>query len=408
MPFELISDKASFISRDGAKLNYGIEPCDNALNFIPSGLLEESQVKDIIVDTVLFKDTVGLFKVDKSEFPFDLFSAAFYLVTRYEEYLTDEVDKHQRYKAENSIAYKNGFLEKPVVNEYAQLLKELIEQRYPELKFPITEFSVVPTIDIDNAYAYKYKGLVFHIGSMVKKLLSLKFHLVLAHLKTIFDVKNDPYNSYVKQESVHKELALKAVYFFLVGPKGKYDRNLSLKSLGLRTLIKKINVENHVGIHPSYGSNSDLKKVCFEKQGLESVLGHKVLKSRQHFLKMQIPKTYHVLEKAGVTDDYTMGYASDIGFRASISSVYSFYFLSEERESNLRVHPFCVMDATLKYYKNISPKSTVDLLRPMFNSVKKVKGEINVLFHNESIGAKLHWKEWEGVYKEVLKEALND
>ena len=166
--------------------------------------------------------------------------------------------------------------------------------------------------------------------------------------------------------------------------------------------------KNVVGVHPSYASNSSREKMAVEKVNLESVLCSGVSNSRQHYLKMELPKTYFVLEEIGITDDFTMGYASQIGFRAGICVPYPFYFLGEERESKLIIHPFCVMDATLNYYLKLDRVDIVKTVKPLFDEVKNIGGEINLLFHNESIGAKHHWASWDGVYEEVLKEALGN
>ncbi len=406
--FQLTSSLNEFNNSEKIKIAYDANLESEALRICPSGLLIENDIREQKIEVVLHAGIQGLFPVKKGVFSFDPFSAAFYLLTRYEELDRSDFDRHGRFKAENSIAFKNGFLETPVVNQYAELVRNAILEKYPDCVFNKRETNVVPTIDIDNAFAYKNKGLVFHFGSLIKKLLRLKLETFKEHLGTLLNGDKDPYNSYATQFDIHKRLGLKAVYFFLVGEKGTYDRNLSLMNLSFQNLIKRVAENSEVGIHPSYNSNSVAGIVQKEKQNLEKVLGDKVYSSRQHYLMMDLPETYLTLEKVGVTDDYTMGYASQIGFRAGICTPYTFYFLREERESKLTVHPFCVMDSTLKYYLKISNNKVLAKVKPLFDEVKKVNGEINVLFHNESIGAKHHWRNWDDLYEQILKEALND
>jgi len=405
--FVLTSNDNEYDEFLGPKFVYGLANINDSIHFGASGLLNENNIRDLAPEVVVYDGVNGLFSVNDGVLPFDPFSAAFYLLSRYEEYTYENLDVHGRFSAENSVAFKNDFLKKPVVNQYAELVKDIILEKYPDYLFKSKETVVVPTIDIDNAYAYSYKGLFFHLASLTKKLIGLKFKRFLEHLVTILNVKNDPYNSYQKQFDVHKSLGLKPVYFFLVGKKGKYDRNLSLKNEAFQKLIQTVAARGEVGVHPSYGSLSGYEEVKFEKNSLEKVLGKEVTSSRQHYLKMSFPKTYLTLEKVGVKNDYSMGYASQIGFRAGICTPYTFYFLDEERESNIKVHPFCVMDATIKYYLEIDPDEILNQIRPVFKNIKKVKGEITLLFHNESIGEKNDWKSWQGLYERVLKEALH-
>ena len=407
--FLLTSDLVEFDSFEGVKLVYDANYEGDCLYFQSSGILFEGDIRPQDVEVILFKKIRCLFPVTKGKLSFDPFAASFYLVTRYEEYLSSDLDNHGRYQAESSIAYQNDFLGIPVVNYYAEFVKELILEKYPDFTFKEKKTVVVPTIDIDNAYAYKYKGIVFHVGSLVKKLLKFKLREFVDHIKTIADLKYDPYNSYDTQFDVHNRFGLKAVYFFLVGEKGAFDKNLSITNKNYHKLIKEVSLNNKVGIHPSYGSEiSKVKIIGKEKTDLEKVLNSKISASRQHYLKMTLADTYLALENCGITDDYTMGYASQIGFRAGVCIPYTFYYVGLERESKLTVHPFCMMDSTLKYYLKVDGVDVLNKVQPLFDEVKNVKGEINVLFHNESIGAKHCWEGWEGLYEKILNIAVND
>ena len=52
----------------------------------------------------------------------DIFGSAFFMLTRYEEFVKSVKDEHERFPARASLAYREGFLMRPIVNEYLEIL----------------------------------------------------------------------------------------------------------------------------------------------------------------------------------------------------------------------------------------------------------------------------------------------
>ncbi|MEM9024825.1 MAG: polysaccharide deacetylase family protein, partial [Bacteroidota bacterium] len=157
------------------------------------------------------------------------------------------------------------------------------------------------------------------------------------------------------------------------------------------------------GLHPSFGSNADPARLKLELERLSGVLHLEVRKSRQHFLKLSLPSTYRNLLDLGITDDYTMGYAAAFGFRASTSLPFYFYDLDQERETTLKVHPFCVMEATFKYYLRVPPEEALDHIRPMVQAVRDVNGSLMCVWHNDSLSNHRIWQGWQGLYEAMVQ-----
>lgn len=406
--FDLTEDALFFKSTNCPKLCFHHEQIGDSFWIEPSHLLFENQLKNHEVEIGEWQDLPMLFKTSgRSEFPFDLFAASFYLVSRYEEYFPKKIDKHGRFRAKHSLAKKHDFLEIPVVNRYAYELKFKLEAKFPKLIFPKQSFTVNSTIDIDNAYAFRNKGVLHNIGAILSKLLKLKLKSGLSHLKVFFHLRKDPYDSYNEQRRVHKKLNIEPTYFFLLADKSKFDRNLSHKNKALKKLIRKLDAKHTVGIHPSYFSSENIPLIEREKERLEKIVGREVTKSRQHYIRLKIPYTYQSLIANGIKHDYSMGYPSRIGFRASICSSFYFYDLEKDEVSDLRIYPFCVMDTTVKQYMKVRSDKVLRRVKPLFDQVKSVNGEICFVFHNESIGAQGIWKHWNGLYEKIIKLALN-
>lgn len=408
LDFELTTDNSFFESSECAKICFHHEQIGDSFWIEPSHLLFEGQLKNYDVEISTWRKLPMLFRTSgRGEIPFDLFAAAFYLVTRYEEYFPEKIDKHGRFRAKHSLAKKHGFLEQPVVNLYAYELKTLLQVRFPKLIFPKQNFTFQPTIDIDNSYAYKHKGVVHNIGSILSKGFKFKGKSAMDHIKVFFHFRKDPYDSYTEQLRVHKKYQVEPVYFFLLGNKSKFDRNLSHKNRAQKKLIRQIDAKNVVGIHPSYASFENSKLIQCEKERLENIVEHEVRKSRQHYIRLKIPQTYQSLIACGIEHDYSMGYPSRIGFRASICSPHFFFDLEKNQTESLRLHPFCIMDTTLKQYMKIRSDKVLRKVKPLFDQIKSVNGEICIVFHNESIGAQGIWMHWKGLYEKIIKLAIS-
>ncbi|MGI8893370.1 MAG: polysaccharide deacetylase family protein [Bacteroidia bacterium] len=406
--FTFTASKEDFINSTNPKINYSHHSFGDELFFEASGLLEEKGIVDKSIDIEVFpwEDSIGFFKTKQpSALPFDVFSAAFYLVSRYEEYLPHIKDTHSRFTPNQSLAFNNNFLQKPVVNIWAKKIKTLIKNKFPEITSREHRYKFVSTVDIDNAFAYVEKGGLRTAGALARSLFFLNFSEFIERVKVISGIQDDPYDTYQFMLDLHKNYNIETIYFFLVGEYGENDKNVSIKSNRLQTLIKTLADYGKVGIHPSYGSSKDPVKLRRELNSLSKILKRDVTKSRQHFLRLNLPTTYRLLIDLDITEDYTMGYANDVGFRASICSPFRFYDLDMENETTLTIYPFAVMDATLLYYLKIKNTEAINYIKPLVDEVKAVNGIFISLWHNESLSDKFPWTNWKHVYEEMVEYA---
>lgn len=406
--FEITSNADAFRHFDGARINYSKEHFENCLSFYPIDLLFKTGIEGQEIKAISHQGTKALYPVydSKSAFPFDPFAAAFYLVTRYEEYLPYKKDRFGRFDANQSAAFHHGFLDKPLINIWAYQIRDLLLRNYPGLKFRKREFRFKPTYDIDAAFAYKYKGFARFTAATLRDLTKLDFVEISERFSVIFGRQPDPFDTYDFQLTLQKEYGLHPVYFILIANYGEYDKNLPVNNPNFQRLIKSLSDYAEVGIHPSFDSNTGVKKLSTEVDRLSRVLNREITKSRQHFLRLNFPVTYRNLIQNDITDDYTMGYASLPGFRAGISDTFNFYDLDMEVETSLRVHPFQVMDGTLKDYMRLDTDSSLAVIRKMIDEVKAVDGTFVSLWHNESLSDLKRWEGWQNLYVEMIRYAL--
>ena len=293
-----------------------------------------------------------------------------------------------------------------MINIWTKWIKELIERKYPSIKFPDRRYSFVSTIDIDNAYAYREKGFTRSVGGYLKSIFKFNFPEIAERTRVLMGLQKDPYDTYSFQLEMLKKYQFRSVYFFLLGDYGVNDKNLPVESKKFQALIKMLGDYAEVGIHPSYGSNKSKDQLKKEVMRLSKVMHKEITNSRQHFLKLTLPETYRNLIDLDITDDYTMGYASLVGFRASICTPFNFYDLDNELETNLKVHPFAIMEGTLKYYMNIPPEDAMYHIKPLIDEVKNVNGTFISLWHNDSLNDQKIWKGWKSIYEQMVIYAV--
>jgi len=408
IPFQITQSEGEFSKWEGPKINYSQQAFSNELFVKSSGIICEQGIKEQSISIGEWKGNKTLFKTDTSfEIPFDIFSAVFYLITRYEEYLPHIRDKYDRFEAESSIAYQHDFLEKPIVNDWLIEFGKILNAKFPNLKLKQHKYKYISTIDIDNAYAFKQKGVMRTFGGYGRAIVNFFWEDFTERTKVLFGKMKDPYDTYDQQLEIQKKYGLQVIYFFLLGDYGVNDKNLPSNNKKFQSLIKHLNDYADVGIHPSFGSNNSSTQVKKEINRLSTIVHRDITKSRQHFLKLNFPATYKTLVDNGITDDYTMGYATRIGFRASVCSPFYWYDLDTETETTLRVHPFPIMEATLKFYMKIKPEDVVKTVQGCIDEVKRVNGTLITLWHNETMSNWREWKGWQNVYEEVVKISHN-
>ena len=406
--YEITTDPEAFAVADGAKLSYGMERQGDEPFLKATNLLFERHVRNQSTDAVDYEGLKCLFPVYGKGLllPFDVFAASFYLVSRYEEYLPQVRDKYGRFKAESSWMYENGMLQKPLVNIWAKMLGEKLKAIYPELDFRQKKFSFVPTYDIDAAWAYRNKGIYRTVGAFFRDLLAGDREEIRHRHQVLRGKRVDPFDSFEFQFDLQKEFKLHPIYFILCGDYDVNDKSISMHNDAFKALIQRIGDHAEVGIHPSFASYLNTDTMRVEIGRLSGVLHRPMTKSRQHFLRLNLPQSYQKLIELDIKDDYTMGFASQLGFRAGIADSYLFYDLENDMVGKLEVHPFAAMDGTMRDYLNLDADTSFEMLAKLVDEVKAVDGTFIYLTHNETLGGEKRWKGWPEMYRRLLEYAL--
>lgn len=400
------SQVEEFIASEGVKISYAKNPLGSELFFRSHPILFEKGIVDQDINVRTWNGQKVFFEQgENSALPFDVFAASFYLLSRYEEYLPHFKDRFQRFPAKESLAYQNGFLKIPIIEYWLKELVEVIQHKFPNFSPIQRQFKFVNTIDVDNAYCYLEKGVVRSIGASIRSILNFDFDDVAKRVKVLLGKEKDPYDTFEYLLKLQKKHQFESIYFFLLADYGHNDKNIAVTSKRFQALVKSMSDYVKVGIHPSWASNTHSNKLTKEIKRLEGMVNREVVRSRQHFLKLDLPSTYRRLIDLGIREDYTMGYASQVGFRAGTSLPFYFYDLDMETQTQLLVHPFAVMDGTLNEYMELPVDDAQYLVKELIDRVKEVQGVFISLWHNETVSDNRHWEEWKQVYEYTVQEA---
>lgn len=406
IPFSTTTDAEEWQAYDGPKINYSKTPLTaDELRIVPHPLLAEEGIKKQELAVQRWKhSTILCYNQPGAVIPFDLFAAVFYLISRYEEYLPYTADQHGRYPAEQSAAAQYSFLQQPVVDEWLFHLGKILEKKFG-ITLPARQFNFKPTYDVDIAWKYRHKGARRWWGGLSKELLQLKWLSLAGRLATATGAGKDPYDSFGWLDELHAQYNLAPLYFFLVSSGSQYDRNVLPGTDAMRSLMHRIGQRYKTGLHPSYLSHRDEHTLSHERQMVQINTGKETTCSRQHYIKFTLPETYERLIAAGITDDYSMGYASANGFRAGTSQSFPWYNLKTEQATNLRIHPFTFMDATSRFYNKQKPDEAWKEWEQLWHAVKKVDGTFISIAHNHLLGKAPENKGWAQWYEKVLAYA---
>ena len=392
---KLTTNKEDFIESQQEKLSYAKSRICNEV-FIP-------QNSDLLYEIGVIKQQNIV--IDSSDANFDLFSASFFFASRYEEYLEKDFDMHGRYKHTSSLAFKKGILHLPVVNLWAKELRSRITDAYPDIELKERHFKYINSIDVDTAWRFKAQGLVRTAASLCLDLIKRRgTGTFKRRISVLRNEEKDPASNFDFILSKKEGKTAEALLFLQVGPYGRYDKNNDIRNKNFRNLICYFYRSHMIGVHPSYGSNSTVSKIRKEINRILNVVGKDHLsRSRFHYLRFSLPKSYNSLIKCHIDNDYSMGYSTHSGFRSGLCTAYKFYDLIAEKQKPLTIHPFAVMDVTL--LRTVGLEGAMDEIKRMMDTVYAVNGEFISIFHNQNLCEEGEWIGWRDVYTKTLEYA---
>lgn len=391
-----------FIAHNSLKMSYTKKPLSSELFVRSNDLLFEQGLSDLDISVQQWDETKGFFAAgERSDLPFDIFAASFYLLSRYEEYLPHVKDDYGRFMAQESLAYKHRFLNQPIVDIWAYKLQDVLKNRFPDFEFPQRTYKVQPVIDVPMAYYFRKKGLLRTIGGTFSDIGRFRLKQLYQRYSVLMGFKRDPYDTFKWIITKQKQYDFKFIVFFLIGSFSTYDKNNSTNKKEFVSLIKSVADYSKVGIKASYFALDNISVLKKEKLKMESIINRELSAVRHSFSKLNMPKSYRNLIELEINKDFTMGYIDTLGFRAGTCTPFQWYDLDYEVQTPLQINPYHCLDYALLRYESQLDKT--EHLQKLIDEVKAVNGTFVPVFHNYTFSDIDRWKGYRSLFNLILE-----
>ena len=399
LSYVFTSSESEFEKSLRPKFNYSKKNIANTASITPSKMLFDDGVENYTLNRSLFNEEECLSINGVS----DPVASIFYILTRYEEYDSSFKDKHGRHIGKKSVLYRFGWHEKAMCDRWSENILWFLSA-HTSFTFEKKKYrpQIIPTFDIDKAYAYKHKGIMRNVLGYFKDLYAKDTIRTKERSMVLSGSKKDPFDNYDKIFEIQNR-GFDVKLFWMLGNYGKYDKNISHKNRRHRRLIRKMDTIASIGIHPSYRSNSNEFNIHNEIERLQSIIKKHVRSSRQHYLMLFLPKTYQQLIEQEIENDYSMGYADIIGFRAGTARSFHWFDLTTNKKTSLVIHPFCYMDGSLNEYLELSTNEAEERIAQLYLEIQNYGGQFIFLWHNDTISDYGHWAGWSKVLEFSLR-----
>lgn len=340
-------------------------------------------------ETVKAKDNVLVCGID-------IFASVFFMLTRWEEVVITARDKNLRFPAKESLAVRAGFIRRPVVNEYAEMLCNMMSY----IKFPYERqdknFSLFFTHDIDVFRYSARKGWLDYKDILATMVVKKSILPLWGYLAGRINYKRDPYNVFDFFMEKSERMNTKSHFYFMSDNAGRY-----IHTKTFRSIINEISRRGHIiGFHPDLQSCFDAEKWHTEKERLEKYSGVKVKEGRQHVLQIDIPGTFRIWQDNGMEIDSTLGYADMAGFRCGTGDIFHLFDVKSAQLLKLKERPLIVMEGTLNRYEHLTLEESRQKIDYFIQVSKKYKSPLTILFHNSSFFGK-EWNGWKELYSNI-------
>ncbi len=382
--------------------------------FVDESYISQDRIPEKIFSTVSdsLENIICIFGEDKIEITanaiicdVDLFAGAFFMLTRWEESFGLDEDLHGRFPASKALVVQHGFILRPVVDEYVALLKNwLVSLGYPVPENK-SQFKIVPTCDVDIPYYWRSRSAIrLLIGRFIKH---KSFNNFKADYKKLCSMRRgeeiDPYDTFEYLMTLAEQKGLKFLFHMIGDGESKFEGYYNINDARIISLMQSFISRGHtIGLHPSYNTFNDPRKMDKERARVEKYSGVHLKASRQHYLRFAVPDTWRHLHQAYMKEDSTLGYAAEPGFRCGTSKPFPVFDIHQSKELPLIERPLLIMDVSLRFYKNFTIEESYSYCKTIIDQVKKHDGELVILWHNSSLSEIDGWTGWNQVLEYLM------
>ena len=393
---QLTSDINYYKAQFVPKLNYSKSEIEEGEFYIePVGLLFENDLRQQQIDCFDLNFHKTFFAV-RGDLPFDIFAASFYLISRYEEWLFRVNNPGQSFNPEQSIAFQESFLSEPLVNIWINELRSALEARFPEMVFHRRSFRQILTYDIRAAYQLRYAPGAVRYRRLIAHLVKAKFKKLADEWRIMNGKSADPYDFFEKLDALHLYCRVKPYFFFNVSQ--QYINDNKLLQQEISRLVEYYASNFRIGLLWNSRSTDD-------KDWVEVVTEQELTSARHPGYHHSTIDYYNKLVRENLQDDFSMGYTTMNGFRASVCSTFYWYDFQTESETDLKIFPVCFRDLSA-IESGLKAAQGYQQLMGYYNIVKKLNGILVTSWSNQVLGNDPQYVDWKNMFELFMKEQV--
>lgn len=331
----------------------------------------------------------------------DVFGSAFFLLSGYEEVVSPVRDEHERFPASASLAYRGGFLERPLLDEYVEVLWTALKRLWPGLRRRQREGELRFTCDVDHPYEGSSKRFSLLLRAMAGDLFRRgEARALLSRLTRRKEARRgnysqDPFNTFdwlMERCEAHERTA---TFYFIAGHSGGLiDGCYDIDEPFILSLLEQIHRRgHHIGLHGSYNTFRDEGALRQEREALERacrVAGRDlpVTANRQHYLRWDGAVTPSLLAACGFTSDSTGSFADQAGFRYGTSHSFPLWDWRAEQPLEVREQPLIAMEWSVigPRYMNLGrSQAALAKMQELEARCLRFGGDFTLLWHNNQL-----------------------
>ena len=369
-----------FVASNEVKFSYSNKPLGSEFFVEKHGLLDEVGFNDVDISMSKWEELQCFFRVSAaSSLPFDIFSASFYLLSRYEEYQPYVKDASGAFPATESLAHKNGFLTMPLVDLWMNKFSALLQEKFRQLSIPTKPYRQNFILTVHQAFAYAHKNFFRQLVGFVRDLVLLKLARVIERTKVVTHLIKDPYDTYDYILDWMKKNQYTHYWFFQLGDFTRSNRNISPHSMPYHQLIRHVSDFAPIGLLLSKEAINNTKTLQVEMKRWNTITHQNLTSVFLSDPSLGFPEIYLNAQDLGLKNDYSLGFVNSIGFRASTCTPFYFYDLNLEQTTHLQIHPYAIH---FDVVKKSSDKQVLDQVMNVKNYTKKLGGSLNIILEN--------------------------
>ena len=313
----------------------------------------------------------------------DIIGSAFFLLTGFESSIHNPLDKHGRFEAKNSLI--SDITDNPVVHDYQRILISILRKIAPKMGEKSSNFSVIPTHDVDHPNEYKNLPLPHLMKNCAGDLILRKQNFiprVKSYFMSFAEDFVDPFDTF--EYLLEKEKDFESIYYFFFGrfewdnPSYNIDEELDL--------LEKISSSQNctIGVHLGLKSFNNYKRMESELNKATSLIPE-ICNARQHYLSMSIPETFRNMSEAGVKYDSTFAFRDKSGFRSGACRPFPLYDYERDVVLDTWERPLILMESQIIDQHDWSFQEKAEKIQSVKNKVKEYNGEFVFLWHNHRL-----------------------